>query len=26
MRLWASIRMTRPRLPFATFGFYVARE
>lgn len=23
MRLWASIRMTRPRLPFATLGFYV---
>src|SRR6266481_568191 len=26
MRLWASIRMSRPRLPFATFGFYVPRE
>src|SRR4029077_18315610 len=22
MRLWASIRTTRPRFPFATFGFY----
>src|SRR6266545_8242232 len=22
MRLWASIRIRRPRLPFATFGFY----
>src|ERR671925_1075860 len=26
MRLWASIKMTRPRLPFATFGFYGWKE